>query len=151
MRPLTPPAFLRKTLEHHSKTMKIGIPVENGRLRSHFGGSRHFALIEVDEAVKTIVRSETLPAPEHQPGLLPRWLREQGVQVVITGGIGQRALAIFAQNGIQVLAGQPDAPVETLATAYLAGQLVETAEGCARHHDDHGPEHGHHCHTDATS
>jgi predicted Fe-Mo cluster-binding NifX family protein len=28
--------------------MKIAIPVENGRLNSHFGGSRHFALIEVD-------------------------------------------------------------------------------------------------------
>ena len=45
--------------------------------------------------------------------------------MVIAGGIGQRALAIFAQNGIQVRAGQPDAPVEALVAAYLAGQLVQ--------------------------
>jgi len=125
--------------------MKIAIPVENGRLNSHFGGTRHFALIEVDPEAKTTLRSETLPAPEHQPGAFPRWLREQNVQVVIAGGIGQRALAIFAQNGIQVLAGQPDAPVEALVAAYLAGQLVQAPAGCA-HHDDHhgqGHEHGH--------
>ena len=36
--------------------MKIAIPVENGRLNAHFGGSRHFALIEVDQNIKTILR-----------------------------------------------------------------------------------------------
>lgn len=130
--------------------MKIAIPIENGRLNSHFGGSRHFALIEVDENTKTVLRSETLPAPEHQPGAFPRWLREQNVQVVIAGGIGQRALSIFAQNGIQVRAGQPDAPAEALIAAYLAGQLVQTSEGCTHHHDhhehDHEHGHGHHGH-----
>jgi predicted Fe-Mo cluster-binding NifX family protein len=127
--------------------MKIAIPVENGRLNSHFGGSRHFALIEVDPSTKATLRTETLPAPEHQPGAFPRWLREQNVQVVIAGGIGQRALAIFAQNGIQVLAGQPDAPVEALVAAYLEGRLVQAPEGCAHHehHHDHGHHH-HHAH-----
>ncbi len=121
--------------------MRIAIPVENGRLNSHFGGSHYFALIEVDQDAKTVLRSEILPAPEHQPGLFPRWLREQGVQVVIAGGIGQRALAIFAQNGIQVRAGQSNASVEALVAAYLAGGMVQTPEGCAQHHGQHG--HGH--------
>jgi predicted Fe-Mo cluster-binding NifX family protein len=124
--------------------MKIAIPVENGRLNSHFGGSRHFALIEVDQNTKTVLRSETLPAPEHQPGAFPRWLREQNVHVVIAGGIGHRALAIFAQNGIQVRTGQPDAPVEALLAAYVGGQLVQTPEGCAHHHDHHDHDHGQH-------
>ena len=121
--------------------MKIAIPVENGRLNSHFGGSHHFALIEVAQNTKTVLRSETLPAPEHQPGLFPRWLREQGVEVVIAGGIGQRGLDIFAQHGIEVRAGQPDAPVEVLVAAYLEGRLVQTPEGCAHHDHDH--HHGH--------
>jgi predicted Fe-Mo cluster-binding NifX family protein len=123
--------------------MKIAIPVENDRLNSHFGGSRQFTIVEVDANAKTILRSETLPAPEHQPGLFPRWLREQGVQVVIAGGIGQRALAIFAQNGIQVRAGQSDASVEALVAAYLAGEMVQTPEGCAQHHGQHGHDHEH--------
>ncbi len=65
--------------------MKIAIPVENGRLHSHFGGSRQFAVVEVDPNTKAAVRVETLPASEHQPGAFPRWLRELGVEAVING------------------------------------------------------------------
>ena len=124
--------------------MKIAIPVENGRLNPHFGGSREFALIEVDPDTKTVLGSETVPAPEHQPGLFPRWLREKGAQVVIAGGIGHRALSIFAQTGIQVVSGRPDAQAEALVAAYLAGELGQPPAACEHHHDhaDHG--HGHH-------
>jgi predicted Fe-Mo cluster-binding NifX family protein len=129
--------------------MKIAIPVENGRLNSHFGGSRHFALIEVDPKAKTTLRTETLPAPEHQPGAFPRWLQSQGVEVVIAGGIGHRALALFAQQGINVVAGLPDGPVEALVEAYLNGQLTGKPERCAHHHE-HGHEHGHDHHGHGT-
>jgi predicted Fe-Mo cluster-binding NifX family protein len=121
--------------------MKIALPVENGRLHAHFGGSGHFAVVEVNPNTKATLRSETLPAPDHQPGAFPRWLQSLGVELVIVGGIGRRALAIFAQHGIQVRAGQPNAPVEALVDAYLEGRLIQTPEGCAHYH-----EHGHHHH-----
>ena len=117
--------------------MKIAIPVENGRLNSHFGGSREFAVVEVDANAKTILRSETLPAPEHQPGGFPRWLQSLGAELVIVGGIGQRALTIFAQHGINVVAGPPGEPVEKVIEAFLNGQLTATPEGCQHH--DHRP------------
>jgi predicted Fe-Mo cluster-binding NifX family protein len=126
--------------------MKIAIPVENGRLNSHFGGSRQFALIEVDPTAKTTLRTETLPAPEHVPGAFPRWLQSLGVELVIVGGIGQRALAIFAQHGINVVAGLPDQPVEALVAAYLNGQLTAKPEGCAHHGHDHHDHAGHEHH-----
>jgi len=127
--------------------MKIAIPVENGRLHSHFGGSRHFCLFEVDENTNTIMRSETLEAPEHEPGRFPVWLHEQGAQVVIAGGIGQRALAIFAHHNIRVVAGRPDYSAESLVAAYLAGMLVEPPQKCSQHehqgHHHHGHNHRH--------
>lgn len=130
--------------------MKIAIPVENGRLHEHFGGCRQFALVEVDAANRSAVSTEVVVAPEHRPGLFPRWLRERGIQVVIAGGIGKRALANFALNGVIVRAGMPGATVAELVDAYLAGGLTATPEGCehhGHHHDhDHGHEHehGHH-------
>jgi predicted Fe-Mo cluster-binding NifX family protein len=123
--------------------MKIAIPVENGHLHGHFGGCRQFALVDADREHKLILATQTVAAPPHAPGLFPRWLREQGVDVVIVGGIGQRALDIFAQHGIEVRAGQPDAPVEALVTACLNGQLTSAPEGCA-HHGRHDDDHGHH-------
>jgi predicted Fe-Mo cluster-binding NifX family protein len=122
--------------------MKIAIPAENGRLHSHFGGCREFAIVEVDSTTKRTVRSEILPAPEHQPGLFPRWLHEQGVQVVIAGGIGHRALLSFAQHGVMVRAGAAGSTVEALVAEFLAGKLEEPPADCGHHdHHDHHPEH----------
>lgn len=123
--------------------MKIAIPYENGCLHGHFGGCREFALVEVDPEQKLTLRTEIVSAPAHQPGLFPRWLRELGVQVVIAGGIGHRALGLFAQHGITVRAGLPSAPVAALVAAYLAGQLVRPPDGCEHHGHHHEHEHGH--------
>ena len=130
----------------HKQSIRIAIPVAEGRLHGHFGGCREFALVEADTESKTVLATRTVPAPPHQPGLFPRWLREQGVTAVIVGGIGRRALEIFAQNGITVRAGLQDARVEVLVAAYLGGQLTASPEGCAHHGHHHDHEHGHHCH-----
>jgi len=135
-----------------NETMKIAIPVENGRLNGHFGGSREFAIVEVDANSKTILHSETLPAPKHEPGAFPRWLHSLGVQLIIAGGIGQRALTLFAEQGISVVAGPADQTVEALVATYLNGQLTGKPAGCAHHghdHDHHDCDqdgHGHHHH-----
>jgi len=110
--------------------MKIAIPVENGRLHGHFGGCRQFALVQVDPEKKLTLGTEVVAAPEHQPGLFPRWLSDQGVQVVIAGGIGHRALALFAQQGINVVAGPPGETVEAVVEAYLTGRLTARPAGC---------------------
>ncbi len=129
--------------------MTIAIPHENGRLHGHFGGCREFALVAADDESKTVLATQVVPAPPHQPGLFPRWLREQGVTAVIVGGIGRRALDIFAHHGITVHAGWPEARIEVLAAAYLAGQLNGSPAGCEQHehHHDHTPgQHHHHDH-----
>jgi predicted Fe-Mo cluster-binding NifX family protein len=122
--------------------MKIAIPVENGRLHGHFGGCRQFALLEVDLETRVVLSRQALAAPEHQPGLFPRWLREHGVQVVIADGIGRRALGLFTEHGITVRAGQPAATVQELVDSFLDGQLTATPNGCEHH--GHGEGHHHH-------
>jgi predicted Fe-Mo cluster-binding NifX family protein len=127
-------------------SMTIAIPTTEGRLHEHFGGSKQFTFVQADPAQRKILEIRTLTAPPHAPGLFPRWLREQGANVVIAGGIGRRALDLFALQGIEVRAGETGATVESLATAYLNGQLVNKPEGCTHHHDDHGGHHHHHHH-----
>ena len=121
--------------------MIIAIPTSEGRLHEHFGGSNQFALVEADPAQRKILGIRTVTAPPHAPGLFPRWLHELGANVVIAGGIGRRALSLFAQQGIIVRTGTAGATVEELAGAWLNGQLVAEPRGCAHHHDDAG---GHH-------
>jgi predicted Fe-Mo cluster-binding NifX family protein len=132
--------------------MTIAIPTTEGRLHEHFGGSTQFSFVQTDPAQRKILGIRIVTAPPHAPGLFPRWLREQGANVVIAGGIGQRALDLFARQGIEVRAGEAGATVESLAAAYLNGQLVNKPEGCAHHHDDAGehPHHHHHADNSAT-
>lgn len=110
--------------------MKIAIPTSNGLLCPHFGHCEEFTIVTVDTDSSTITGVQTLAAPAHEPGVLPRWLREKGADVVIAGGIGARAQALFAQNGIQVCVGAPSAPPADIVAAYLDGTLETGANLC---------------------
>lgn len=110
--------------------MKIALPLADGRLCMHFGHCQQFALIDVDGAPPKAQPANFVTPPPHEPGLLPRWLHEQGVNVVIAGGMGQRAQQLFAQQGITVLVGAPAETPERLVSAYLDGRLQSGVNAC---------------------
>jgi ATP-binding protein involved in chromosome partitioning len=109
--------------------MKIAVPLADGRLCMHFGHCEQFALVEADEQNK-IVNTTLLTPPPHEPGVLPRWLHEQGADVIIAGGMGQRAQQLFAQNNITVAVGAPAEQPEQIVSAYLSGTLKTGDNAC---------------------
>ena len=108
----------------------IAIPIAGDRLCMHFGHCEQFALLDVDADSKDILNSRQIDPPPHQPGLLPRWLREQGADLVIAGGMGQRAQRIFAEQGIEVIVGAPADSPAALARSYLEGTLQPGVNAC---------------------
>jgi predicted Fe-Mo cluster-binding NifX family protein len=80
--------------------------------------------------LKQIQSTKHLTPPPHEPGVLPRWLHEQGANVILAGGMGQRAQELFAQNSVKVVVGAPVDTPENLLNAYLAGSLVSGANIC---------------------
>ena len=110
--------------------MKFAVPVTNGRLAMHFGHCEHFALIDVDDAKKAIVRKELVASPGHQPGLLPVWLAEEGVTAVIAGGMGSRAQALFRENRIDVIIGALADDPEEIVLDYIRGALATGDNVC---------------------
>jgi len=125
--PETAPASQAPAKEN---AMRIAIPVASGRLSMHFGHCEAFALVDVDPQSKTVLKQESVPAPEHEPGLLPRWLAEQGAKLIIAGGMGQRAQGLFAERGITVVVGAPPETPETVVRAYLDGTLKTGGNVC---------------------
>jgi len=110
--------------------MRIAVPVSGGKLSLHFGHCDVFSLIDVDEATRALVKVDQVAAPEHEPGLLPRWLAEKGVNAIIAGGMGGRAQALFAERGIKVIVWAPTASPEKVVAAYLQGTLVTGDNVC---------------------
>ncbi len=112
--------------------MRIAVPLAQGKLSLHFGHCEEFALVDVDEQTKEISNIAKLQPPSHQPGVLPRWLSEQQADVIIAGGMGQRAQQLFAQNNIKVVIGASGQAPEELVSAYLQGTL-ETGDNICDH------------------
>ena len=110
--------------------MKVAMPVANGKLSLHFGHADEFALITIDKANKKILKKEMRVAPPHEPGLLPRWLGEEGAQVIIAGGMGVRAQTLFAEHNIEVVIGAMGGTPEEVVTAWMDGMLKSGPNPC---------------------
>lgn len=107
--------------------MRIAIPLVDCRLASRFGHCHSFALFDVDTRKKQILRRQDLPAPEHQPDNLPSWLARRGVQTVIAGGMGRRAMELLEQLQIAAVVGAEKDVPEKLIAEYL-NETMETGE-----------------------
>ena len=108
--------------------MRIALPTANGELAMHFGHCEKFMIVDVEDD-KIISKKEMTPPP-HEPGVLPKWLGEQNVNIIIAGGMGQRAQQLFAANDIKVLVGAPAGSVDELVNSYLQGTLVSGENVC---------------------
>jgi len=104
--------------------MRFAIPVSGGVISPHFGHCEQFALIDVDEETKTIVRKRLVASPGHEPGLLPVWLAEEGASIIMAGGMGSRAQALFRENRIDVIIGVMEGDPEKAVLNYLSGSLA---------------------------
>lgn len=107
---------------------KIAIPLENGRLCSHFGHCQQFAIIENEG--EDILNEELVTPPPHEPGLLPAWLAERGVTDIIAGGIGQRAIKLFEEQNITVNVGAQSKTSKELVSDLIRNTLVTGSNAC---------------------
>ncbi len=110
--------------------MKIAIPVAEGKLCMHFGHCEVFHLYDVDMAKKSILSTTSVTPPPHEPGVLPGWIADKGVNFVIAGGMGARAVSLFKERGVDVITGAPAGDPKAVLQTYLDGKLITGANAC---------------------
>jgi ATP-binding protein involved in chromosome partitioning len=110
-------------------SMKFAVPTHEGKLCAHFGHCEAFALIDTDPEGRIMNETYVNPPP-HEPGLLPEWLSQKGVNCVIAGGMGSRAQQLFAQKGIRVITGAMGESPKAIVEQYLGGSLQTGANTC---------------------
>lgn len=112
--------------------MRIAIPVAEEKLSPHFGHCEEFRFFDIDPVSGQIINEKKMLAPPHEPGFLPRWLAQQGVTVIIAGGMGVRAQQLCAAQGIKVITGAMPANPEQVVSSYLTGTL-QTGQNLCEH------------------
>jgi len=76
--------------------MKAAIAVDGGYVAQHFGKCQEYAIFDVlDGRVDNL---KYVANQGHKPGFLPPYLKGLNVDCIIAGGMGQKALALFAEN-----------------------------------------------------
>lgn len=130
------------------KIMKIVIPSADGRLCGHFGHCEYFTFVDVEPENKEILSIENKVPEDGISCQSASWIASQGANVILAGGMGGRPMAIFAQNGVKVVAGCPELEVKEIVEQYMNGTLATGENSCGgEHHHCHGHNHGehHHC------
>lgn len=125
--------------------MKIAVTYENGKVFQHFGKTESFKIYEVED--NQIVSSEVISSNGSGHGALAGLLAEQGIDVLICGGIGGGAQAALADAGIELCAGA-QGDTDQAVEAYLKGELVSSGVNCDHHGEGHSCGHheeGHSC------
>lgn len=107
--------------------MKLAISTDGTQVAAHFGRCPEYTIVEIEG--DKVTSRETMVNPEHQPGFLPGYLSNMGVNCIITGGMGQRAQALFAQYNIQTIIGVTG-PVDQVIEDYLNNRLTPGESLC---------------------
>lgn len=110
--------------------MKIAVASEGKNVSEHFGHCEGFTIFVVQD--RQIEAKEFIYNPGHKPGFLPVFLYEQGVNVVISGGMGGGAVDIFNEKGIEVVTGA-SGDAQTAVEQYLRGDLKSAGAVCHEH------------------
>lgn len=126
--------------------MRVAIPAESksgleSPVSAHFGRCPVFILVDMEGGLITAVDEVDNPFyGSHAPGQVPAFIKSQGADVILVGGMGQRALVYFDQYSIEAVrsAGRS---VRQALQGFLEGRMEEV-EPCAQslHHKHHQDE-----------
>ena len=114
--------------------MKIAISTDGTLVAPHFGRCQQYTILEVQN--NEVLNREVIQSPEHQPGFLPEYLTNMGVNCIICGGMGHRAQGLFAQYNIEVIAGVAG-EIDKVIEEFLKGKLKGGKSFCDRGYSDH--------------
>jgi predicted Fe-Mo cluster-binding NifX family protein len=112
--------------------MRIAISLQTNAgldsvVANHFGRCPFFALVDMED--NEVQGIEIIANPyhaAHQPGQVPQLIRGYKADVMLSGGMGGRAIRSFGQFGIEAATGA-EGTVRTTLEKYLGGQLSEAA------------------------
>lgn len=100
--------------------MRIAISTDNGAVSAHFGRCPVFTIVDIEDG--KVVNKKEIVNPGHHPGFLPQFLHGEGVTCIVAGGMGQRAVQLFEEQGIDRVVGV-SGTIEYVLVKIVSGEL----------------------------
>jgi len=83
--------------------VRVAISTDGDNVSAHFGRCPEFTIVDFEDG--KAAEKEIIKNPGHEPGFIPEFLREKGVNCIIAGGMGRRAEELFNRSGIEIVVG----------------------------------------------
>ena len=102
--------------------MRVAISTDEGFVSAHFGRCPFFTLVDIENC--KVTKRTKAANPGHQPGAIPQFLHQKGVNCIVAGGMGVRATLFFEGYNIKTIvgvSGKIDEVVEQLKKGALEG------------------------------
>ena len=103
--------------------MRVAISTDGEFVSAHFGRCPSFTIVDIIKDGNVVIK-DVIDNPGHQPGFIPQFLHQKGVNCIVAGGMGMRAQGLFDEFGIQVIvgvSGKVDEVVKKLKEGTLEG------------------------------
>lgn len=124
--------------------MKIAVPVtESNQIDDHFGHCEFYKVFTISENDE-ISDTETIPSPQGCgcKSNIASVLAAKGVSIMLAGGMGEGAVNVLRNSGIQVVRGCSGNATEAVET-FMEGNIFDNGISCAQHqqHKGNGSDH----------
>jgi predicted Fe-Mo cluster-binding NifX family protein len=123
---------------------KIALPItKDNKIDDHFGHCEFYGIYTISDE-NTITDVQTLKS-EQGCGCksnIASVLSQNGVSIMLAGGIGNGAINVLNHNGIDVIRGC-SGYAENLVKQYINGEITDSGSSCSAHENHH--ENGHNC------
>ena len=112
--------------------MKIALPSCQNQVDEHFGHCESFTVFTIGDNKIISQEKITPPAGCGCKSNIAQTLAQMGVKVMLAGNMGQGAVNVLNNQGIQVLRGC-SGDVINVAESWLTGKLSDSGIGCSQH------------------
>ena len=117
--------------------MKIAVPVkDNNQIDAHFGHCAFYQIYEISSNQVVSVTKMDSPQGCGCKSNIAEVFEQEGVKLMIAGGIGDGAIQKLNTHGISVIRNCTG-DVTELVTRYLDGDLKDGGHTCDAHEEGH--------------
>jgi predicted DNA-binding protein (UPF0251 family)/predicted Fe-Mo cluster-binding NifX family protein len=116
--------------------MIVAVPYLQGHVNAHFGSTQSFMVAEgVDGKIEKTTVFE-VQGMQHNHSGIAGFLKEQGVEVILAGGMGGPMQQALKMQGFELYCGV-QGPAIAAVEAFLRGEIEQSESTCGHHHGEH--------------
>ena len=127
--------------------MKIAVPVtKSNQIDDHFGHCEFYCVFTISEK-NEIADTQTIKSVQGCgcKSNIANVLAENGVTIMLAGGIGGGAINVLNNAGIEVVRGCSGNAAD-IVKFYVAGRITDSGVSCHQHEQHKGDDGEHKCH-----